>query len=165
MPSGQNAGRTTEAHILTRIHFHPAQRGFRPNHSTCTALSTITADIATGFTGKKPAHRTVLVSLDPTASFDNVDLQQMFDCVFNTNIPAAIRRWIYNYMQNRRAKVHYFQKESNGRKVKTGVVPGGVLSPALFNYYLADFPTPPPNIKLIKYADDITIYTSFLALL
>ena len=34
------------------------------------------------------------------------------------------------------------------------------LSAALFNYYLADFPTPPPNIKLIKYADDITIYTS-----
>ena len=25
---------------------------------------------------------------------------------------------------------------------------------------MADFPTPPPNIKLIKYADDITIYTS-----
>ena len=44
--------------------------------------------------------------------------------------------------------------------MKTGVVQGGVLSPALFNYYLADFPTPPPNMKLIKYADDITIYTS-----
>ena len=44
--------------------------------------------------------------------------------------------------------------------VKTGVVQRGVLFPALFNYYLADFPTPPPNIKLIKYADDIAIYTS-----
>ena len=44
--------------------------------------------------------------------------------------------------------------------MKTGVVQGGVMFPALFNYYLADFPIPPPNIKLIKYADDITIYTS-----
>ena len=44
--------------------------------------------------------------------------------------------------------------------MKTGVVQGGVLSPALFDYYLADFPTPPPNIKLIKYADDSAIYTS-----
>ena len=43
--------------------------------------------------------------------------------------------------------------------MKTGVVQG-VLSPALFNYCLDDFPTPPPNIKLIKFADDITIYTS-----
>ena len=46
--------------------------------------------------------------------------------------------------------------------MKTGVVQGGDLSPALFNYYLSDFPTSPPNIKLIKYADDITIYTSGL---
>ena len=51
-------------------------------------------------------------------------------------------------------------KKSKSRKVKTGVVQGGVLSPALFNYYLADFPTPPPNIKLIEYAHDITIYTT-----
>ena len=39
-------------------------------------------------------------------------------------------------------------------------VTGGFLSPAHFNYYLADFPTPPPNIRLIKYAEDITIYKS-----
>ena len=44
--------------------------------------------------------------------------------------------------------------------MKTGVVQGGAQSPVLFYYYLADFPTLPPNIKLIKYADDITIYTS-----
>ena len=85
---------------------------------------------------------------------------QLLDCVFNTNIPATIRRWLYNYMQNRGAKIHFWQQESKSRKVKTGVVQGGVLSPALFNYSLANFPTPPANIKLIKYADDITIYTS-----
>ena len=34
------------------------------------------------------------------------------------------------------------------------------MSPALFNYYMADIPTPPPNIKPIEYTDDITIYTS-----
>ena len=68
--------------------------------------------------------------------------------------PAAKRQLSFG------AKVHFRQKESKIRKVKTGMVQGGVLSPALFNYYLVDFSTPPPNIKLIKYADDITIYTS-----
>ena len=63
-------------------------------------------------------------------------------------------------MQNWRANVNFRQRESYSRKVKTGVVQGGVLSPALFNWYLADFPTPPPNIKLTKYADDITFHTS-----
>ena len=142
--------------ILTHIPFYPPQHGLRPKHSTCTALSTITADIAAGFSRKNPAHRTVLFALDLTAAFDN---QQLLDCVFNTNVPSTIHRWLYNYMQNRRAKVHFRQKESKSRKVKTGVVQG-VLFPALFNYYPAGFSTQPPNIKLIKYADDITIYTS-----
>ena len=146
--------------ILTHIPFHPAQHGLRPKHSTCTAMSTITVDIAAGFSRKNTAHRTVLFALDLTAAFVNVDNQQLLDCFFNTNIPSTIRRWLYNYMQNRRANVHFRQKEYMSRKVKTGVVQGGVLSLALSNYYLADFPTPPPNIKLIKYADDITIYTS-----
>ena len=138
--------------ILTHIHFHPAQRGYRSKHSTCTALSTITADISSGFSRKKPVHRTVLVALDVTAAFDNVDHQQLLDCVINTNMPSTIRRWLYNCMQNRGAKVHFRQIESKSRKVKRGVVQGGVLSPALFHYYLADFPTPPPSIKLIMYA-------------
>ena len=146
--------------ILTHIPFHPAQRDLRSKHSTCTALSMITADIAAGFSGKKPAHQTVLVALDQTSTFDNVDHQQLLDCVVNTNLPATIRCWLYSYVQNRRAKVHFRQRESKSRKVKAGVVQGGALSPALFNYYLADFLTPPPNIKLIKYADDITINTS-----
>ena len=87
------------------------------------------------------------------------DHRKLLDCVINTKIPATFRRWRHNYMQNRRVKVHFRQKESKSRNGKTGVV-HGVMSPALFNYYLADIPTPPPNIKLIKYVDDITIYTS-----
>ena len=93
--------------------------------------------------------------------------QQQLDCVYNTKIPATIRRWLYIYMQNKRAKVHFRQQKSKSRKVKTGVVQGRVLSPAhsifsqssaLFKCCLADFSSPPPNIKLIKYADDISIY-------
>ena len=38
--------------ILTHIPFHPAQHGFRPYHSTCTALSTISADISAGLSRK-----------------------------------------------------------------------------------------------------------------
>ena len=96
--------------ILTHIPFHPAQHGLQPKHSTCTVLSMITADIAAVFSRKKPAHRTVLVALDLKAAFDNVDHQQLLDCVFNTNIPSTIRCWLNNYRQNRQAKVHFWQK-------------------------------------------------------
>ena len=57
-------------------------------------------------------------------------------------------------------KVHFRQEKSKSGKVKTGVVQGGVLSSALIYYYQTDFSSPPPNIRLIKYADDITIFTS-----
>ena len=102
----------------------------------------------------------MLIDFDQRAAFVEVGHQQLLDCVFNTNIPATIRRWLDKYMLIRRAKVPFRQQESNSRKVKTRVEQGGVLSPALFYYYLADFPTPPPNIKPIKYAEAITICTS-----
>ena len=99
--------------ILIHIPFHPAQHGFRPKHSTCTALSTITADIGAGFSRKKSIHRAVLVELDLIAAFDNVDHQQLLDCVINTSIPVSIRRRLCNNMQNIRAKVHFQQQEKD----------------------------------------------------
>ena len=74
----------------THVHFHPAQHGFRPRHSTCTALSTITAVITAGFSRKKPDNRTVLIALALTVAFDNVVHHQLLDCFFKTNIPAAL---------------------------------------------------------------------------
>ena len=123
-------------------------------------MSTITADIIAGFSRKKPAHRRVLVAHDMSAAFDNVDNRQLLDCVFNASMPATIHRSLNNYDHNRRANVHFRQQESKSRDVKTVVIQSGVLNPSYVNYYLADFPTLPPNMKLIKYADDITIYTS-----
>ena len=102
--------------ILTHIPFHAAQHGIRPKHSTCTALSTITADISAGFSRKKPAHRTELVEIDLTAAFDNVDHQQQLDCALNTSIPATIRQSLHNYMQNRLAKVHFRKNESKSER-------------------------------------------------
>ena len=107
-----------------------AEKTFRKSVNKASGLfipaSTITADIAAGFSLKKPAHRTVLVMLDLTAAFDIVDHQLLLDCVFNTNLPATIRHCLYYYMQNIRAKVNLRQKESKSRKVKTGVVQGSV---------------------------------------
>ena len=149
MTSGQKAGKSPAAQNTDTHPFPPCS----------TWLSAETLDMHCTV-GDHRRHCCRLVTLNLTAAFDNVDHQQLLDCVFSTNIPSTIRRWLHNHMQNRRAKVHFRQKESKSRNVKTGVVQVGVLSPALFNYYLADFPTPPPNIKLIKYADDIAIYTS-----
>ena len=95
--------------ILTHFRCHPAQHGIWLKHSTCTTLSTITDDIASGFTSTKPAHRTVIFTLHLTAEFDNVDHRQLLDCIFNTNMPATIHLWLCYYMQISRAKVNIRQ--------------------------------------------------------
>ena len=63
-----------EAFILPSINefISPAkdQHGFRPRHSTTSALLQLTTDIETGFNQWKPPHRTVYVAIDLTAAFD-----------------------------------------------------------------------------------------------
>ena len=88
-----------------------------------------------------------------------MDHQQLLDCLQHQNTLNNPSLALKLYAEQTSQSSFFWQRQSKSRKVKTGVEQG-VLSPALFNYYLADFLTQPPNIKLIKYADDITIYTS-----
>ena len=46
------------------------------------------------------------------------------------------------------------------RNARTGVPQGAVTSPILFNFYLCKLPTPPDGIKLVQYADDLSVYAS-----
>ena len=70
------AAKVLEALILPTINkfLSPAkdQHGFRPRHSTTSALLQLTTDIETGFNQQKPPHRTVCVAIDLTAAFDTV---------------------------------------------------------------------------------------------
>ena len=70
------AGKVLEVLILPSINefLSPAkdQHGFRPRHSTISALLQLTTDIKTCFNQQKPPHRTVGVAIDLTAAFDSV---------------------------------------------------------------------------------------------
>ena len=46
------------------------------------------------------------------------------------------------------------------RYVQTGVPQGAVTSPILLNFYLLNLPTPQSGVKLIQYADYISVYMS-----
>ena len=50
----------------------PDQPGFRPDHSTTSALLQLTTDIEMGFNQRKPPDRTVCVAVDLSAAFDSV---------------------------------------------------------------------------------------------
>ena len=75
----------------------------------------------------------------------------------NRQIPPILIKFITNYIKGRKAFTTYNNKTSTQRQFKTGVPQGGVLSPTLFNIYTSDIPSPPPNINITVYADDITM--------
>jgi hypothetical protein len=134
--------------------------GFRKNHSTSSALNDLNQDITRGFNQKKPADRTVLLQIDLSKAFDMVSHDKLLNDLNKSTLPPFVKRWLSCYLRGRQSKVNFRNKQSKSRNVRTGVPQGAVISPILFNFYLKDLPSPPPGIKVVQYADDISIYSS-----
>ena len=85
------AAKVLEALILPSINefLSPAkdQHGFRPRHSTTSALLQLTTDIYTGFNPRKPPHRTMWVAIELTAAFDTVSHDTLISKIAGTYLP------------------------------------------------------------------------------
>lgn len=80
-------------------------------------------------------------------------------------IPGAnlIEKLLLPYIQehvvgDRQPSLEFRNFKSKFRQVKQGVPEGGVLSPTLFNLYVSSLPSKPADVKIITYADDITLF-------
>ena len=136
------------------------QHGFRAKHSTVSALDDLNQDISAGFNMKKPAARTVLLQIDMSKAFDMVSHKKLLADLNKSTLPPFIKRWLNCYLHGRQSTVNFRNKTSKSRNVRTGVPQGAVISPILFNFYLSKMPVPPSGIKIIQYADDVSIYAS-----
>ena len=146
--------------ILNKIQhaIQPAnhQHGYRKGHSTSTHLITLTDFIAKGF-NEKPAARSILVALDASKAFDRVPRAKLMDTILSLDLPINDKRWLCSYLSDRRGAVKLNDSLSHYRTIKNGVPQGGVLSPVLFNLFVANAPEPPENILLLSYADDFVV--------
>ena len=158
------AAKVMEALLLPTVNSHllPSadQHGFRPGHSTTSALLQLTSDIATGFNQRKPPHRTVCVAVDLTAAFDTVNHNVLLSKIVRSTLPEATCRWLSNYLRGRQSVTSCRGVKSKARIVHTGVPQGSKMSPTVFSFYLADMPRPTEPVKRICYADDITVWAS-----
>ena len=112
--------------------------------------------ISTGLNKTKPHDRTALVALDLTTAFDTVSISLCFWKM--SSLPPSQTPLKVAHCHLRGCGTYVEFREL--KKVRQGVPQGGVLSPALFNTYMSLLPTPPPNIKVVSYAYDITILSS-----
>ncbi len=147
---------TLNNHLLLQQHQH----GFRPKHSTTSALLSLTNCALNGFNRKNPPDRTIVVALDLTKAFDSIPHTKLIDKVSNTSLPSSVTRWLSNYVRGRKSRVNFRSQLSTARTIHTGVPQGSVISPTLFNFYISDLPPPPAQVNLVSYADDITVFTS-----
>ena len=136
------------------------QHGFRKGRSTTTALQGLKSKIEKGLNQKKPVDRTVVVAIDLSKAFDTVDHQLLLKDIMDLHLNDHIKRFLCAYLRGRQTYVVFRGSRSKFRKVKQGVPQGGVLSPTLFNLYMAKIPLPQGTIALHTYADDSTVSNS-----
>ena len=88
------AAKVLESLLLPTINTYllpaPDQHGFRPEHSTTSALLQLTPDIAMGFNWRKPQDRTVCVAVDLSAAFDTVCHDSLLSKINKSQLPPAL---------------------------------------------------------------------------
>ncbi|KAA5578034.1 hypothetical protein F3G14_18905, partial [Acinetobacter baumannii] len=105
---------------------NPFQSGFRPGHSTVTALVKITDDIRLGM---ENGQLTVLTLLDFSNAFNTVDFDILLAVLRSFNISPTVIEWFRNYLYGRRQCVRLGESISSWCNTSAGVPQGGVLSP------------------------------------
>ena len=141
------AAKVLESLLLPSINKYilpaPEQDGFRPEHSTTSALLQLPTDIAMGFNQRKPPDPTVCVAVDLSAAFDTVCHNKLLSKINNSQVPPNC------YLGGRQAKICFRGVKSTSRKVNTGIPQGSELSPSLFRFYTADMLIPTDPVKQV----------------
>ena len=144
----------SENHLLS-----PNQHGFRPNHSTETALTSISDHI---LSAADHGEVSLLSLLDLSKCFDVIDHTKLLSKLQAHGIHTS---WFSSYLRNHTQSVsltdnHGGVKKSRPLPNSIGVFQGSALGPLLYCIFANDLSQFAEGAVVVQYADDTQILVS-----
>ena len=131
------------------------QSGFRPGHSTLTALLKVTEDWLHSMDLGKIIG---MATIDLRKAFDTVDHSILIDKLRLNGLDDHTCKWFESYLSDRVQYTMVNGIESSAQDIKCGVPQGSNLGPLLFMLFINDLPNCLEHCCVALYADDTCIY-------
>ncbi|KAK1798200.1 hypothetical protein P4O66_000693 [Electrophorus voltai] len=147
--------------FLTQNQLHdPNQSGYKPAHSTETALIAVTEKLHAAKAAKLSSG---LILLDLSAAFDTVNHNILLSVLSRLGVTGSAWRWFQSYLEGQSHQVTWRGSTSKPCRLSPGAPQGSVLGPLLFSLYthsLGDVKSS-HGFSYHCYADDTQLFLSF----
>ena len=132
------------------------QAGFRKGRSTTEHLVKLTTQIKQQFARRKTLLATFF---DINKAFDQIWHYRLIQKLKQINVGERMIGFIQDFLKDRHIQVRVKNTLSSPKKLDMGLPQGSVLSPTLFNIFMADLPSIfTKESEVTQFADDICLW-------